>query len=91
MLADYSFGTVFVLYNPFGDDVMKGVLERIQLSVNQRPRHVRLAYVNPVCERIFDESNWLRRVDERLFMGSSARVCYYESVVNHTDIFRDKR
>jgi SAM-dependent methyltransferase len=78
--ADYSAGTVFILYNPFGRDILKVVLAKIRNSVAEQPRHVRFAYVNPFYRELFDRANWLRPLAERCFLGSSARVCYYESL-----------
>ena len=57
--ADYSTGSVYLLFNPFGENTLKSVLEKIKLSVKQNPRAVRIAYFNPVHESIMDKCGWL--------------------------------
>jgi SAM-dependent methyltransferase len=60
-LADYSDGTVFFLFNPFGERTLRQVLLRIQESLRQRPRPIRIGYGNPVHEDILEECGWLHR------------------------------
>lgn len=68
--VDYSEGTVFYLFNPFGPTTMQIVLDRIHESVGARPRRVRLLYVNPVHEDVFERATWLRKtrsLESRIF------------------------
>ena len=44
---------VVYIYNSFRGPVLSAVLERIRKSVAQRPRHVRIAYVNPMLAEQF--------------------------------------
>lgn len=68
--VDYSEGTAFYLFNPFGETTMRVVLERIHESVRAKPRRVRLLYVNPVHEDVFEAASWLtktRTLESRVF------------------------
>lgn len=70
VLVDYSDGTAFYIFNSFGPTTLAAVLERIRSSTVQRPRRVRIIYVNPLHEDVFESSGWLRRtkrVQSRLF------------------------
>jgi predicted RNA methylase len=58
---DYRDGTVFWLYNPFGEATMAAVLARIQSSLRQSPRPVRFCYVTPDEEKVFSACGWLIR------------------------------
>ena len=60
--ADYGTGTIFVLFNPFGPQTMKVVLDRIGLSLEQHPRRIQLLYINPKHEEIFQGTGWLRKM-----------------------------
>ena len=40
--------TVIYLFNPFGGNVFTSLLDQIQLSLERRPRQIRLIYRNPV-------------------------------------------
>jgi predicted RNA methylase len=56
---DYLHGTVYYLFNPFGAATLKAVLGRIQNSIRENPRNIRIVYVNPKFEEILAESGWL--------------------------------
>ena len=57
---DYSAGTVFYLYNPFGALTLMNVLKRIRLSIQEYPRSIRIVYVNPVHDSLLQNSQWLK-------------------------------
>jgi SAM-dependent methyltransferase len=78
-VADYSSGTVFHLFNPFGAVTMKVVLDSICKSLEQYPRRVRFVYINPTVQQVFDEAGWLDLIANRSFAGSPLRACYYEN------------
>src|ERR1017187_5362678 len=52
--VDYTEGTVFALFNPFGAKTLSIVLERIRMNVMHAPRKVRFIYLNPVERPVFD-------------------------------------
>jgi hypothetical protein len=57
--ADYTGGTVFWLYNPFGDETMRRTVARIRAAVEAAPRPIQIVYVAPNFEGAFSESDWL--------------------------------
>ena len=60
-LADYDEGTAFYLFNSFGAATMSAVIERIHASVLRSPRPIRIIYVNPMQNHVFESAGWLRR------------------------------
>jgi SAM-dependent methyltransferase len=58
--ADYSRGTVFWMFNPFGAKTLAAVLHRIGDSLRERPRPVQIAYLNPVHESVLSSFPGLR-------------------------------
>lgn len=61
--ADFSRGTVFYLFNPFGPATLGQVLERIRASVLANPRPIRIVYACPRQEQVLGDSGWLERYD----------------------------
>jgi precorrin-6B methylase 2 len=61
--CDYLNGTVFYLFNPFGALTLRTVLSKIQLSLSAHPRFVRIVYVNPQHESLFQAGDWLEQYD----------------------------
>ena len=59
--ADYSGGTIYWLFNPFGSLTLQTVVQRLHRSVADQPRLIRLVYVNPVHEDVLNQSGWLHR------------------------------
>jgi len=57
--ADYSEGTIFWMFNPFGASVINAMLDQIEKSLVHSPRKIQIAYINPVHERVFQEREWL--------------------------------
>jgi len=76
---DYTEGTVFALFNPFGAKTLSIVLERIRMNVMHAPRKVRFIYLNPVERPVFDKAKWLKQTGVHRSPGSVADVFYYES------------
>jgi SAM-dependent methyltransferase len=76
--VDYSEGTIFFLYNPFGAQTLSAVLARIQESLATRPRQVRIAYINPVHEDVLQDCGWLRCFARRRVPGfTRARTSFW--------------
>jgi len=61
--ADYLSETVFYMFNPFGEDVMRAVVLKIASSLTLNPRPIRLVYVEPVFESVLEEFGWLEQYD----------------------------
>jgi len=61
--ACYDEGTIYFLYNPFGEDTLREVLTKIEFTLEHRPRHVRMVYYNSVHAALFQSCRWLRCFD----------------------------
>src|SRR5262245_16116746 len=62
--TDLSAGTIFYLFNPFGKETLRTVLANIQASLRDRPRRVRIIYVNSVHQDLLDACGWLIKFHE---------------------------
>jgi SAM-dependent methyltransferase len=62
---DYSDGTVFFLYHPFGPGTLRAVLDRIRKSVDSHRRPILFMYQNPVHSSVFRSSGWLHYAGRR--------------------------
>jgi hypothetical protein len=58
--ADYSGGTVYCMFNPFGAATLQAVLKRIEHSLQSNPRTIRIGYNHPAHEQVLAECGWLR-------------------------------
>ncbi len=58
--ADYSEGTIYCFFNPFGIRTLQAVLQGIRESVESSPRRIRVAYFNAVFENVMESCGWLR-------------------------------
>ena len=57
---DYSDGTVFYFYNPFGPKTLQSVLDNILQTVSCHHRPIRFIYQNPVHSAVFRASACLK-------------------------------
>jgi SAM-dependent methyltransferase len=48
--------TVFYLYNPFGKDVLQGVMENIEQSLADRPRRIFVVYHHPLHAAVLENT-----------------------------------
>ena len=63
---NYAFpldNVLLFLYNPFGEEVFRQVLDNLRRSLIRQEREVYVIYSNPVCERLLDESDFLQRLE----------------------------
>jgi len=51
---------VFYLFNPFDDKVMRRVVSNIEQSFRCKPRMMYIAYLKPVCRKLWDQATFLR-------------------------------
>ena len=58
--ADLNEGTVFYLFNPFGEKTLRKVLSNIETSLSSNPRGIRILYYNPRCADVLDNTPWLQ-------------------------------
>ena len=59
--ADYADGTVFAMFNPFGEATMRAVIASIGESMRQRPRDIRIGYYMPKHEQVLAGEPWLEK------------------------------
>jgi len=52
-------GTVFFMFNSFGEETLRDVLRNIKESLQDNPRKVRIAYFFPAFKEVMDEEDWL--------------------------------
>jgi SAM-dependent methyltransferase len=57
--ADVSDGTIYFMYNPFGQATMEDVLNNIHHTLSRSPRRLRIVYYNAVLEALFEACPWL--------------------------------
>jgi hypothetical protein len=60
---DYGEITMALLFNPFGEATMRRTIRAIYQSLLEHPRPLRLVYVNPKFEHVFQEQPWLVKTD----------------------------
>jgi len=61
LAQDFNFDTTTVafLFNPFGADTLRDVLNRMRQSLERNPRRFRIVYVNPMHEHVLSNADWL--------------------------------
>lgn len=58
--VDLSEGTIFFMFNPFGEKTMREVLSKIELTLKLKNRLIKIIYINPKFAHIFKEYDWLK-------------------------------
>lgn len=56
---DAKEGTVFFMFNPFGEKTFEKVIKNIRKSLVTNPRKIRIAYYCPVYKNLLDAQDWL--------------------------------
>jgi SAM-dependent methyltransferase len=56
---------VLYLYNPFHESVMRAVLGKIRLAIEEGSKGIFVVYYNPRLKHLFDGSGFLRLIHER--------------------------
>jgi SAM-dependent methyltransferase len=67
--------TVLFMFNPFGADTLRDVLDKLEASLRENPRDVAIGYVSPVHAELLDRSPLFERLPSR-----SPRWAAYRSV-----------
>jgi len=71
------------LYNPFGESVLRRVLERLHASLQEVPRDIVVLYLRPFHRQVFNDSAYL------LPVKMTSQYCVYRSlshVSGRTDV-----
>jgi SAM-dependent methyltransferase len=69
--------TVVYLFNPFPADILGEMLERLRLSLRERPREMYVIYHNLVHEEMFRQATWLQPIHR------TAQFVIYRSSYGH--------
>jgi precorrin-6B methylase 2 len=76
--ADLSEGTIFYMFNPFGEKTLCSILNNIELSHKKKNKPVTVIYVEPLFSCVLDDYSWLeKRQDVRIF--GNLRIVVYKS------------
>jgi SAM-dependent methyltransferase len=62
--ADISQGSIYYMYNPFGADTLRDVLDNLRCSLSANPRKATLVYYNAIHEWLFSAEPWLEKYRE---------------------------
>ena len=78
---DFSDGTVFFFYNPFGPKTLELVLATIRKTIGSHNRAMRFFYQNPVHSSFFWASGWLKHAGTKkdIFSGQQMELWTYAS------------
>ncbi len=79
---DYYNYNYFYFFNPFGEEIMRVVMSKIEKSYVQKPRKITIIYCNPCCHEQIIESGFfsLKYSDENIFRKITGRVYHiYEN------------
>jgi hypothetical protein len=79
----YAEGTVFFLYNPFGEPTMRRFIECLRQSLMTRPRRIRIIYMSPHQGHVLSECRWLARqfvVDVQYHVRARTKAEFWENV-----------
>ena len=60
---DYTVGTIFYLFHPFSEDVLKQVMYKIKDSLLSNKRRIRIVYVNPKYENLLENIEGIEKLD----------------------------
>lgn len=81
---DYTVGTVFYMFHPFGPNTMNGMLDALSDGLRRSPRTVRLVYLNAVHDDVLSRRPWLTpsaRWEEGRFRPSPHSLSIWTSTI----------
>lgn len=58
-IFDVKEGTIFFMFNPFGPNTIKKVIDNIKKSLAANPRTIHIVYYNPEYKYLLDTEDWL--------------------------------
>ena len=79
--ADLSKGNLFFMFNPFGAETLKKVIENIQNSHNILCSRIIIIYVNAIYAHVFEKFPWLQ-VKRDYYRSNGQRVVIYQNNTN---------
>lgn len=76
--ADFTGGTIFFLFNPFGAETLRAAMQQINASRRETPREIKLIYYKDLHTSVLEDCSWLEKFDEmKTFSG--IRVSFWRS------------
>ncbi len=75
--TNFADATVLFLFNPFGAETLRCVLDRLKSALQDSQRRVRLAYCNPKHQHVLEASGWLHRYGRRTSAFSEFVATYW--------------
>ena len=76
VLADFSEGSVFYMFNPFGEKTLHSVLKKLELSHKKSRKKLTIIYVNPKFSSVFDYFPWLEKTHDTTSFAGLRTVIY---------------
>jgi len=74
--ADFSEGSIFYMFNPFGEKTLRAVLSKIELSHKEIRKQATIVYINPLFSNIFNDFPWLEKTQDVRIYGSLRTMIY---------------
>jgi cyclopropane fatty-acyl-phospholipid synthase-like methyltransferase len=76
---NYSDGTIFFLFNPFGEETMKRFLHSVKVSLASNHRIVRFIYARPNHRCVLAETKWIKYLYTRKIVYPHITAEYWSS------------
>ena len=80
VLADMSEGSVFFMFNPFGEKTLRAVLKNIEQTHNVRVDPITAIYCAPFFSHVFEEFPWLPVAKEYTRLSGMKTIIYRNEV-----------
>ncbi len=74
-------GTVYFLFNPFGERTLQKFLDRLSASLKEAPRDVCILYINPVYAHLLDKTEWLVPGESVTIGANPNRMRVYRTIM----------
>jgi SAM-dependent methyltransferase len=82
-IADLKEGTIFFMFNPFGEKTLHDIIKNIETTHNITTTPVTIIYCNPTCSNVFKEFPWLKvKYDYSQFSG--AHIIIYKNAISES-------
>lgn len=75
-LEDTSEGTVFFMFNPFGEQTLRMVLKNIEATLNGTSKSITIIYARPLYSYVFSEFSWLNIIFDYENIGGLHVIIY---------------
>lgn len=62
--VDFGDGTIFFMFNPFGEKTLSTVLNKIESICKNSKQRILIIYVHPTYSYILDQKSWLSKIHD---------------------------